>query len=97
MTRSARPQALAAARERLGLAFRRRRLGVPLSQDDVAAAAGLLQKTLSHIETGAGDPALSSLLAAADALGCELRLVSFLGDGRRRRGGPHGRQAEQGA
>ncbi|MBE3070796.1 MAG: helix-turn-helix transcriptional regulator [Planctomycetes bacterium] len=59
----------------LGAAFARRRRQLALSQQALADRTGLLQKTISAIETGAGDPQRSSLRILAEALGCELRLV----------------------
>ncbi len=60
------------AREILGEQVRKRREQLNLSQQDAAAKAGVLRKTLSNLETGAGDPTIGSVLACAGALGCEV-------------------------
>jgi transcriptional regulator with XRE-family HTH domain len=66
---------MARTNETLGEQFRRRRTRAKLTQVQAAEKAGLQQKTISQIETGAGDPQLSSLRQYAAVLGVELRLV----------------------
>ncbi len=51
------------------------RVGAELSQDQVAARAGLSRMTVQRIESGAIDPRLSTLFVLARALGLELMLV----------------------
>lgn len=60
----------------LGEQFRRRREKLKLSQAAAGAAASppLMQKAISAIETGQGNPTLSTLTAYAEALGMRLRL-----------------------
>lgn len=57
---------------------RRQRALYGLTQGDLAEAAGLSRQQVGLIESGRVDPRLSSLVALADALGCEL--VEILGD-----------------
>jgi transcriptional regulator with XRE-family HTH domain len=61
----------------LGLQFLVHRETLKLSQTAAGCRAvpPVRQKTVSNIETGAGDPTLASLLAYAEALGCELSLT----------------------
>jgi len=63
-------------RQKLGAQFRKRREWMELFQGTAGALADppLLQKTVSNIETGTGNPTLDSLLAYAEAMGCELVL-----------------------
>ena len=63
----------------LGEEFRRRRERKKLSQAQAGMQARppVLQKTISAIETGSGDPTLSSLTAYALALGAEIAIRSL--------------------
>lgn len=51
--------------------LRLRRLTLGLTQREVARIAGISPEQLSNLETGKADPYLSTVLALADALGCE--------------------------
>lgn len=52
-----------------GSIVRARRKALELSQDDLAAAAGVSLKTITNIETGATTPQNNKLQAVLDALG----------------------------
>lgn len=53
----------------VGAAVRRERLRAGLSAGALARAAGLAKSTLSHLESGSGNPAIETLWALANALG----------------------------
>lgn len=55
------------------IAQRRRALG--MTQQKLADRVGAHQSHVSHWESGYRHPRASSLLAIADALGCDVRLV----------------------
>ncbi len=61
-----------ARRQAFGAAVRARRLEVGLSQEDLAAAAGMDRKSISRIETGTYSPSLDRLWVLADALESDL-------------------------
>jgi len=46
-----------------------------LSQEALAASAGIRQATVCDIETGKSDPQLSTLLAIADSLGIRAEVL----------------------
>lgn len=48
------------------------RLGVGLTQQEVAAVAGVAPTFLAEIERGAGDPDLRLAEALSDAVGCSI-------------------------
>mgnify|MGYP000318305260 CR=1 FL=1 len=58
--------------QQLGAALRRRRKALELSQRHLSDRTALRQATLSDLETGEGDPKLSTLMAALAALDLEL-------------------------
>jgi transcriptional regulator with XRE-family HTH domain len=73
-----------------------------LTQDDVAAAAGLTRMTVQRTETGSIDPRLSTVQEIARALGLEIMLVpqalreplqAFVRSGGRVLGQPAGAEA----
>ncbi|MDO8981310.1 MAG: helix-turn-helix transcriptional regulator [Afipia sp.] len=55
--------------------LRRLRLERALSQDDLAAEAGLRQALISAIEVGTANPTLESLDRLASALGIDLAVL----------------------
>ncbi|WP_371422012.1 helix-turn-helix domain-containing protein [Tardiphaga sp.] len=55
--------------------LRRLRLERALSQDDLAAEAGLRQALISAIEVGTANPTLESLDRLASALGADLAVL----------------------
>lgn len=55
--------------------LRRLRLARTLSQDDLAAEAGLRQALISAIEVGTANPTLDSLDRLASALGTDLAVL----------------------
>jgi transcriptional regulator with XRE-family HTH domain len=55
--------------------LRRLRLARALSQDDLAAEAGLRQALISAIEVGTANPTLESLDRLASALGTDLAVL----------------------
>lgn len=55
--------------------LRRLRLERALSQDDLAAEAGLRQALISAIEVGTANPTLESLDRLASALGTDLAVL----------------------
>lgn len=67
----------------LGAAVRSGRVRADLTQAALAEAAGVSDETISRIERGAYEPAVSTLIAIADALG--LTLDGLLGGERGRR------------
>ena len=52
---------------------RRRALHPLVTQDELAARAGLSRPQLSRIETGTARPTVAMLYHVADALGCHIR------------------------
>lgn len=55
--------------------LRQRRIGLGLSQREVARHAGFVPSLLSDYENGRHEPTLSKLNAWADALGCDVTLA----------------------
>jgi transcriptional regulator with XRE-family HTH domain len=55
--------------------LRRLRLERALSQDDLAAEAGLRQELISAIEVGTATPTVESLARLASALGIDLAVL----------------------
>jgi transcriptional regulator with XRE-family HTH domain len=73
----------------LGQSLRRIRRDRNLSQEELAARAGLHPNHIGHIERGAKDPRLTTLLRLLNALEAsfaELGLVAFGGEPAARRG-----------
>lgn len=55
--------------------LRQRRIGLGLSQREVARHAGFAPSLLSDYENGVHEPTLSKLIDWADALGCDVTLT----------------------
>jgi DNA-binding XRE family transcriptional regulator len=53
-----------------------RRQALHMTQQQLAAAAGIRQSEISRIESGHGNPTLKTIGALARALGAELRIAS---------------------
>ena len=53
-----------------------RRQALHMTQKQLAAASGIRQSEISHIEGGHGNPTLKTICALARALGAELRIAS---------------------
>ena len=60
--------------EEVGRAIRAAREEAGLTQKDLADLAGISERTVRAVETGAGNPALAAVAAATGVLG--LRLVA---------------------
>ncbi|MBY6414093.1 helix-turn-helix transcriptional regulator [Rhodococcus sp. BP-252] len=63
----------------LAAAFVARRLQLGLTQSDLALLAGVGRSTIQSIESGKSTVQLDGSRAVADALGCDLRLVTRSG------------------
>jgi DNA-binding XRE family transcriptional regulator len=70
--REARWQAVSAA---LGDAIRAARVAVGLTQEQLAEAAGLHEKSLSRLERGGENLTLATLVAVADALEISVQML----------------------
>jgi HTH-type transcriptional regulator / antitoxin HipB len=53
----------------VGLAVRDARLAAGLTQGDVAAKAGVMRYVVTNLESGKGNPTLSTLLAVLEVVG----------------------------
>ncbi len=60
--------------QHLGQVIKERRSMLHLTQEDLAAMAGVGQRTLKSLEVGRGNPTVATLQKIADVLGMEVRL-----------------------
>jgi transcriptional regulator with XRE-family HTH domain len=65
-------RAFSAHYERLGEAIAKRRLGLDLSQRELAELTGTTQSAIARLEGGTRAPRIDTLLRVAHALDCEL-------------------------
>lgn len=59
----------------LGIALRRIRKELNLSQNDICDKVGILQKTVSSIENGSDGTSLESLYKLINSLNCEIVII----------------------
>jgi len=70
-------------RTRLGLAIKRERSGLGISQGELAHRSGLHRTYVSDLERGARNPSVGSILKIADALHVTVaELFQTVGDGK---------------
>ena len=61
-------------RQEIGYRIQGRRQSLNIKQEDLAELTGITTRTIYAIESGIGNPSLSTLEKIADVLGLELRI-----------------------
>jgi transcriptional regulator with XRE-family HTH domain len=64
----------------LGRAVRQMRLGLGISQEELALQSRLQRKTIYHLETGRADPRYGTLRRVADVFGVRVADILVLAD-----------------